>query len=64
MKHSFESSLTFFDRVLHRIEGIPISDRTILRLVLFAVIGTGIWLALAVNQHFSEIVPTRGGSIT
>ncbi|MBP6881441.1 MAG: peptide ABC transporter substrate-binding protein [Candidatus Pacebacteria bacterium] len=64
MKHSSDQSLTFFDRFLHRIEGVPASDRSLLRIVLFVVIGAVIWLALAVNQQFSEVVPTRGGSIT
>lgn len=64
MKKTPESKVTFFDRFLRRIEGVPASDRAVLRLVFFIVIGTAIWSVFSLNQQFTEVVPTRGGSIT
>ena len=58
------SSLSLFDRLLNLIETARGSDKFLLRLGLFAVIGTAIWLTLAFNQQHSEITPTRGGTIT
>lgn len=56
-------SSTLLDRFLGLIEGIPHSDRFVVRLAFFAIIATGIWLLFSINQHFSEVTPTRGGSI-
>ncbi len=64
MKHSSESSHRLLDRLLHTIEAIPGSDRLFLRMALFTMIGAGVWLIFTVNQHYSEITPTRGGSFT
>lgn len=64
MKHSSETSPGLLDRFLNFIESVPGSDRFLLRLAFFLVIATGIWLILAVNQQYSEITPTHGGSIT
>jgi peptide/nickel transport system substrate-binding protein len=62
MKSSLSSRL--LDRMFSLIEDIPSSDRFIVRLSFFAVIIAIIWVAFAVNQHFSELTPTRGGSFT
>lgn len=62
MKLHSESS-TLLDRFLGLIEGIPHSDRLVVRLAFFAIIATAIWLLFSINQHFSEVTPTRGGSI-
>lgn len=59
-----KSSFRLVDRLLHRIEALPGSDRLLVRLAFFAVIGTGIWLMFAANQEFSATTPTRGGSFT
>lgn len=59
--HSGTSSL--LDRFLNLIEGIPSSDRLIVRLAFFTVIATAIWLIFAINQYYAEVTPTRGGVI-
>jgi len=64
MKTSSESSPRLLDRLLNIIEAIPGSDRLILRIAFFVVVGTGIWMIFSLNQNYSEITPTRGGSIT
>lgn len=58
------SKLTLLDRFLNLVESAPGSDRFILRIVFFIIIASGIWLAFSLNQQFSEVTPTRGGSIT
>ncbi|MCA9357793.1 peptide ABC transporter substrate-binding protein [Candidatus Kaiserbacteria bacterium] len=57
-------SLGLLDKLLHRIEGTPPSDRLFLRVLFFLVIATGIWFALSFNDDRSAITPTRGGTIT
>ena len=64
MKPSSETPPTIGDRFLHLIEGAPGSDRLLLRIAFFAIIVSAIWLAFSLNQNFSEITPTRGGSFT
>ncbi|MEY3783788.1 MAG: hypothetical protein RLZZ230_110 [Candidatus Parcubacteria bacterium] len=59
------SSARLLDRFLSLIEVTHgSSDRLILRLALFAVVGTAIWLLFSLNQHYSAVTPTRGGSIS
>jgi len=64
MKHSSESSPSLLDRFLNLIESVPGSDRLLLRVAFFTVIATGIWFIFSLNQQYSEITPTHGGSIT
>jgi peptide/nickel transport system substrate-binding protein len=64
MKHSSESSPPFIDRFLNLSESVPGSDRFLLRIAFFTVIGTGIWLIFSLNQQYSETTPTHGGTIT
>lgn len=54
----------FFDRLLGRIESTPASDRLLLRIAFFLVIGCGIYLLLVLNGQFSSPVATRGGAFT
>lgn len=56
-------SASLLDRFLNLIEGIPHSDRFIVRIAIFSVIACIIWLAIAINQHYSEVTPTRGGVV-
>ncbi|MCD5381257.1 MAG: peptide ABC transporter substrate-binding protein [Candidatus Pacebacteria bacterium] len=63
MKPSSETSSRFFDKFLSRIESVPGSDRFILRVAFFTVIAMGIWLTLSVNNYYSEVIATSGGSI-
>jgi len=64
MKSLLESSPRLLDRFIGLIESVPGSDRMVLRLAFFAVIGTGIWLIFAINQNYSELTAIRGGTIT
>lgn len=64
MKPSSEPSPSLFDRLLGLIESVPGSDRLLLRIVFFAVVATAIWFTFSLNQQYSKITPTRGGSFT
>ncbi|MFT7644763.1 MAG: peptide/nickel transport system substrate-binding protein [Candidatus Paceibacteria bacterium] len=64
MKHSSVSSPRLFDRFLNLIESVPGSDRFLLRIAFFTIIGTSIWLIFSLNQLYSETTPTHGGTIT
>lgn len=64
MKTPRHSSSGLLDRFINRIETTPPSDRLLIRFAFFAVIATGIWVALTLNSSYSEITPTRGGSVT
>lgn len=59
-----QNRIGLLDRFFGLVEAIPGSDRFLLRILFFTVIGSGIWLALAYNQEHSEVTPVRGGSIT
>ncbi|MCA9355525.1 hypothetical protein KC865_03175, partial [Candidatus Kaiserbacteria bacterium] len=63
MESSTESSPRLIDRFMDRIESVPGSDKLLLRVAFFAIIGTGVWLILTINQQYTENTPTRGGSI-
>lgn len=58
-----ESSARLLDRFLSLIEVSHRSDRLFLRLTFFTFIGSFIWLLFSLNQNYSAITPTRGGSI-
>ena len=64
MKLSSEPSPTLIDRFLGLIESVPGSDKFILRVAFFVVIAAGIWLIFTINQKYTEVTPTHGGSIT
>lgn len=51
------------DRFIGLIEDTPMSDRMLLRLAFFAVIGIGIWLILAYNSAHTSLTAVRGGTI-
>ncbi len=53
-----------FGRLIYLIESTPPSDRFILRVLFFAIIGTLIWGALVVNSFYVAATPVAGGSIT
>jgi len=63
MKPDSDSSLTLLDRFIHLIESVPGSDRLLLRLAVFAIFATGLWLVFAFNSQYSEQTPTSGGTI-
>lgn len=64
MKSPSESPSGLLNRFIGIIESLPGSDKFLLRASFFAIIITGIWLAFSLNQQFSELTPTRGGSFT
>lgn len=64
MNRSSDSSLRLLDRLLGLIEGVPGSDRLLLRVLFFLVIGSLIWLAFSINSQQSALTPIRGGSMT
>jgi peptide/nickel transport system substrate-binding protein len=51
------------DKLLGLIEKQRPSDRFILRLMFFSIVASGIYLILTLNNHYSVIVPTSGGSL-
>ncbi|MEY2665488.1 MAG: hypothetical protein RLZZ480_593 [Candidatus Parcubacteria bacterium] len=55
------TKLRFFDRILRNVETKNTSDRLILRVLFFAVVFSGTFLLLALNQHFSVHTPISGG---
>lgn len=61
MRFSISSLL---QRLLGLIELAPASDRWLLRLALFALIASGVWLALAVNEQYITETAIPGGSYT
>lgn len=64
MKNSSKSTLNFFEKFIGKIESAPSSDRILLKSVFLIVIATGIWLLISINNHFSEVTATTGGSFT
>tara|TARA_B100002051_G_scaffold276831_1_gene329857 strand:- start:13644 stop:15389 length:1746 start_codon:yes stop_codon:yes gene_type:complete len=58
-----ESSPSLIDRFLHIIESAAASDRFLLRLALFVVIFSGIWVLYSLNIQHSEDTPTYGGDV-
>jgi len=57
------TSRNLVDAFLKRIELVPTSDRFILRILFFAVIGSLVYFALTVNNDNATLVATRGGII-
>lgn len=53
-----------FDALLRRIEMVPASDRVLLRILFFSVIGSLIFTIFTFNDGFSSITATKGGTIT
>lgn len=51
------------DKLLGLIEKQRPSDRFVLRLMFFSIVASGIYLILTLNNHYSVIVPTSGGSL-
>jgi peptide/nickel transport system substrate-binding protein len=58
------STPRFLDRLIGYIESVPASDRFILRLVFFAVIAGFIFLLFALNDKYSVLTPTSGGTFS
>lgn len=58
------STPRFLDRMIDHIESVPASDRFILRLAFFAVIAGFIFLLFALNNKYSLLTPTSGGTLT
>tara|TARA_B100000508_G_scaffold67978_2_gene53051 strand:- start:2075 stop:3793 length:1719 start_codon:yes stop_codon:yes gene_type:complete len=52
------------DRFVGLIENTPLSDRLVLRLAFFAIIGAGIWLIISLNNSQTSLSAVRGGMIT
>lgn len=51
------------DRYFSFMERRGLSDKVFLYTVLLTVLGSLLWLALSINNHFVTIVPTSGGSL-
>lgn len=64
MKLHNTRSARLIDRLLVKIESVPVSDKLLLRIAFFAVIGTGILFASSINQQHSQLTAIPGGSIT
>ena len=64
MKSRPRSPRKIIDRFLKVTERSPHSDRLLLRLGFFISIGIGVWFIFAINQQYTDIAPTQGGSIT
>ena len=52
------------DALMRRIEMVPASDRFLLRILFFFIIGSLIFTVLELNATNSATTPTRGGTIT
>lgn len=52
-----------FGRLIHSIEQKPASDRLILRVLFFGVIGALLWGAFGVNNSYLAATPVPGGTI-
>ena len=55
---------SFIDKLLGLIERQRPSDRLFLRLLFFAIIASGIYLILSLNQQYSVLAPASGGTLT
>jgi len=58
------SSPRFLDRLIGYIESVPASDRFILRLAFFAIIAGFILFLFALNDKYSILTPTSGGTLS
>jgi len=52
-----------FGSLINRIEQKPASDRLVLRVLFFAIIGTFIWGILSVNNAYLASTPVPGGTL-
>ena len=57
------STPRFLDRLIGYIESVPASDRFILRLAFFAIIAGFIFFLFALNDKYSILTPTSGGTL-
>ncbi len=64
MESHSQSSSRLLDRFLSLIETTRHSDRLLLRGLFFVVVGSAVWLLFSLNEQFSAVTPTRGGTIT
>ncbi len=62
MKAPSDSPSSLLDRFFNLIESASASDKLLLRIAIFVVIASGIWLALSFNTQLSEDTPTKGGT--
>jgi hypothetical protein len=58
------STPRLLDRLIGYIESVPPSDRFVLRLAFFVTIAGFIFLLFALNDKYSVLTPTSGGSIS
>ncbi len=52
-----------FGRLIHSIEKKPASDRLILRVLFFGIIGALVWGAISINNAYLAATPVSGGTI-
>lgn len=55
--------LSLLDRLIGLIERKPTSDRVLLRMLLFAILGGILLFGFIMNDRFIEITPSRGGTL-
>jgi peptide/nickel transport system substrate-binding protein len=55
---------SFFARLINAIERKPMSDRLVLRVLFFAIIGSLVFGALTVNRAYLAATPVPGGTLT
>lgn len=53
----------WFGRLIHKIEQKPASDRLILRVLFFAIVGTIIWGIITINKAYTAPTPVAGGTL-
>jgi peptide/nickel transport system substrate-binding protein len=53
----------WFGRLIHSIETKPASDRLVLRVLFFAIIGAVLWGVFGVNNSYLAATPVPGGTI-
>ncbi|MEZ4104396.1 MAG: peptide ABC transporter substrate-binding protein [Candidatus Paceibacterota bacterium] len=59
-----KTRFSIIDKLLNLIEKQRASDRLVMRLLFFTIIIFGILFALSLNDKYSVIIPTSGGSLT
>jgi peptide/nickel transport system substrate-binding protein len=60
---SLRDRYSVMDRLLGLIEGRKLSDRILLRVLFFVMIGSGLYYLISLNNSFTISTPTRGGTL-